>query len=91
MGFDILFAAIASLIAGGIYSSFKEIFEKISAKFLGKEKPKKTYNQRLTELTSNLIKSSQEVDSVILELSLLVRVSRCVQENLKPMVNLVNA
>lgn len=70
MGLDLLVSSIAallSLLAGGFLTS--EIFRK----YLRKERPQKSYSERLSELTTSLTRASGEVDAVLGELSQVAR------------------
>ena len=70
MTMDILAAvigAIGTLLAAGFAST--ELVRKLLYRILGKTEPKKTYTERLGELTRSLTNASGEVDSILAELS----------------------
>jgi len=60
-------AGLATLLGAGFAST--ELFRKLLYWFFGKKEPKKTYSERLAELTQSLTNASTEVDSILLELS----------------------
>ncbi len=62
-----LMTTLLSTIAGGVASS--SLLRKLVYRLLKKEFPKKTYSQRLSELTGNLIKASSKVDVVLREMA----------------------
>ena len=66
-----IFGAAASLIGATLVSSasIKELLRRI----LGKPEPKKTYADRLADLTNSLSSASSEVDSILTELSAVAR------------------
>ena len=64
-------AALFSLLAGGIASS--DIVRQLVLKLLRKKLPRKSYSERLSELTASLTRASGEVDAVLGELSQVAR------------------
>ncbi|MGA2405118.1 MAG: hypothetical protein ABSF81_00010 [Bacteroidales bacterium] len=63
--------ALSSLLAGVVFS--ETTVRKLLFKLFRLETPKKTYSQRLAELISNLSKSTKEVDSVINEITFVIK------------------
>jgi ElaB/YqjD/DUF883 family membrane-anchored ribosome-binding protein len=60
-------SALLSLIGGkAVLSNFIENFIR---KLLGRKKPEISYSEKLAELTSNLTKASEEMDSVLAEVA----------------------
>jgi ElaB/YqjD/DUF883 family membrane-anchored ribosome-binding protein len=59
--------AILSLLGAGIAST--KLVNTIVYEFLGKVEPKKTFSERLAELTKSLTNASAEVDSILAEMS----------------------
>lgn len=62
-----LISGLLSTIAGGVVST--ELFRKLVYRLLKKEFLKKTYSERLSELTNSLTKASSEVDTVLREMA----------------------
>ena len=62
-----LIAGVAALLTAVFAST--ELVRKAVFRILGKPEPKKTYTERLSDLTSSLTKASAEVDSILVELS----------------------
>lgn len=62
-----IFAALGSFAIAGVAST--ELVRKIIYKLIGKQESKKPYSERLAELTRSLNNASEEVDSILEELS----------------------
>jgi septal ring factor EnvC (AmiA/AmiB activator) len=70
MQFEVLISVLAGLVSllfGGSITS--KLIRETLQRILGKKQLKKTYTERLSELTTNLTKASTEVDAILLELS----------------------
>jgi hypothetical protein len=63
----LLISGMLSSIAGGLFAS--QFVRKLVYLILKNEPPKKTYSERLSDLTSSLTKASAEVDSVLREMA----------------------
>ena len=64
-------AAALSTIAGAVATT--DLVRKVLYRILKKELPKKTYSERLAELTGSLTKASREVDNVLREMAQVAR------------------
>lgn len=70
MGLDIIasiLGALATLLVAGLAST--DLIQRLVRILLKREESKKTYSERLAELTENLSKASREVDAVLVELA----------------------
>jgi len=63
----VLISGLLSAIAGGLAST--GLVRKLVYRMLKKELPRKTYSERLSELTSSLAKGSSGVDGVLREMA----------------------
>ncbi|KPL00858.1 MAG: hypothetical protein AMJ91_02975 [candidate division Zixibacteria bacterium SM23_73_3] len=84
MNVQIVIAFIAFLIsalAGGVAST--DVIRRLLLKLLGKEPPRKTYAERLSNLTSSLAKASGEVDTLLHEMTRVARERQQAVKNLE--------
>ena len=62
-----IIAALLSAIGGGLFTT--DFIRKLIYRILKKQLPKKTYSERLSDLTASLTKASAEVDGVLREMA----------------------
>lgn len=66
-----ILAALLTIV--GVVLASSEFIRKMLYQILGKPEPKKSYGERLSELTRSLSSASSEVDSILAEMSSVVK------------------